>query len=117
MYLPLTNQQLIDVANEFGTPVYVYHAEKITQQYNKLTEAFKAHPTRFFYACKALTNINILKHLKSLGASIDCVSINEVKLAIKAGFDTNDILFTPNCVEFSEIVEGQKLAMNMNINN
>ena len=117
MYQPLTNQQLIDVANEFGTPVYVYHAEKITQQYQKLTEAFKSHPTRFFYACKALTNINILKHLKSLGASIDCVSINEVKLALKAGFDTNDILFTPNCVDFNEIIEGQQLGVNMNIDN
>lgn len=117
MYQPLSNQQLIDVANEFGTPVYVYHAEKITQQYNKLVDAFKAHPTRFFYACKALTNINILKHLKNIGASIDCVSINEVKLALKAGFDTKDILFTPNCVDFDEIVAGTELGVNMNIDN
>lgn len=117
MYEPLTKAQLIDVANEFGTPVYVYHAEKIAQQYNKLKDAFKGHPTKFFYACKALTNINILKYLKSLGASIDCVSIYEVKLAIKAGFDVRDILFTPNCVDFNEIVEGQQLGVNINIDN
>lgn len=117
MYEPLTKAQLIDVANEFGTPVYVYHAEKIAQQYNKLKDAFKGHPTKFFYACKALTNINILKYLKSLGASIDCVSIYEVKLAIKAGFDVKDILFTPNCVDFNEIVEGQQLGVNINIDN
>ena len=65
MFQPLTNEQLIAVANEFGTPVYVYHAEKITDQYNKLQEAFKGHPTKFFYACKALTNINILKYMLS----------------------------------------------------
>lgn len=117
MYEPLTKAQLIDVANEFGTPVYVYHAEKIAQQYNKLKDTFKGHPTKFFYACKALTNINILKYLKSLGASIDCVSIYEVKLAIKAGFDVKDILFTPNCVDFNEIVEGQQLGVNINIDN
>lgn len=116
-YEPLTKRQLTDVANEFGTPVYVYHAEKIAQQYQKLQDAFKAHPTKFFYACKALTNINILKYLKSLGASIDCVSIYEVRLAIKAGFDGKDILFTPNCVDFNEIIEGQQLGVNINIDN
>jgi diaminopimelate decarboxylase len=117
MYQPLSNEQLIAVAKEFGTPVYVYHAEKITQQYNKLKDAFAAHPTKFFYACKALTNINILKHLKSLGASIDCVSIHEVKIALKAGFEPKQILFTPNCVDFSEIVEGTSLGVNINIDN
>ena len=113
----ITDEQLIAIANEYGTPTYVYHAEKIKQQYNKLHEAFKDHPTRIFYACKALTNINVLKYLKNLGASIDCVSINEVKLAIKAGFDKKDILFTPNCVDFSEIEEGKDLGVNINIDN
>lgn len=117
MYQPLGDQQLIDIANKFGTPVYVYHAEKIADQYRKLQEAFSGHSTRFFYACKALTNINILKCLKQLGAGLDCVSINEVKLGIKAGFDTANILFTPNCVDFSEIQEAQKLGVNINIDN
>lgn len=117
MFQPVTEEQLIAVANEFGTPVYVYHAEKITQQYNKLKDAFAAHPTKFFYACKALTNINILKHLKSLGASVDCVSIHEVNIALRAGFEPKDILFTPNCVDFNEIVEGTKLGVNINIDN
>ena len=116
-YTPLTNEQLIAVANEFGTPVYVYHAEKIAQQYNKLRDAFKGHPTRFFYACKALTNINILKYINKLGASVDCVSINEVKLALHAGFDKANILFTPNCVDFNEILEAQSLGVILNIDN
>ncbi len=113
----LTPQQLTDIANEFGTPVYVYHAEKITEQYRKLTDAFKGHPTRFFYACKALTNINILKHLQQLGASVDCVSIHEVKLALHAGFDPKQVLFTPNCVDFGEILAAQELGVNLNIDN
>jgi diaminopimelate decarboxylase len=103
------------VANEYGTPVYVYHAEKIAEQYNKLTDAFKGHPTRFFYACKALTNINILKYMHGLGALLDCVSINEVKLGLMAGFQPKEILFTPNCVDFTEILEGAELNVNINI--
>ncbi len=117
MIHPLNNSQLVAVANEFGSPIYVYHAEKIEEQYNKLTTAFSNHPTRFYYACKALTNINILKHLKSLGAGLDCVSINEVKLGLMAGFEPNEILFTPNCVDFNEILEGVELGININIDN
>ena len=60
----LTNQQLISIANEFGTPVYVYHAEKIGEQYQKLVNGFKGSDARFFYACKALTNLNVLKYVK-----------------------------------------------------
>lgn len=117
MYEPISNEQLIAVAEEFGTPTYVYHAEKIAQQYNKMKEAFKGHPTRIFYACKALTNINILKYMNSLGTNIDCVSINEVKLALKAGFDKKNILFTPNCVDLAEVIEGTELGVNINIDN
>lgn len=113
----LTNLDLVNIAGDFGTPLYCYHAEKITEQYSKLTNAFKAHPTRFFYACKALTNINILKHLLSLGASLDCVSINEVLTGLHAGYKPENILFTPNCVDFNEIVEAKNLGVNINIDN
>lgn len=117
MFQPLSNEQLIAVANEFGTPVYVYHAEQIAERYNKLTDAFKAHPTKFFYACKALTNVNILKYVKSLGGLLDCVSINEVKLGLLAGFAPQEILFTPNCVDFDEIVACVELGVRINIDN
>jgi len=70
-----------------------------------------------FYACKALTNIHILKHLLQLGANLDCVSINEVKLGLHVGFDPSQILFTPNCVDFSEIKEAKELGVNINIDN
>ena len=57
---------LIQCAREFGTPLYVYHAERIKEQYDRLRNAFNNCDTRFFYACKALTNINILKYIKIL---------------------------------------------------
>jgi diaminopimelate decarboxylase len=117
MYEPITNEQLVAAANQFGTPLYVYHAEKIAQQFGKLSEAFKDHPTKFYYACKALTNVNILKYMKGLGAYLDCVSINEVKLGLLAGFRPEEILFTPNCVDFAEVLAGAELGIRINIDN
>lgn len=111
----LTNEQLISAAKTFGTPLYVYNTDKITEQFQKLTNAFSGHKTRLFYACKALTNINVLKHLKSLGSNLDCVSINEVMLGLRAGFEPQQILFTPNCVAFDEIKEAVALGVNINI--
>src|SRR2546428_13968144 len=96
----LSHNQLVDIADEFGTPVYIYHAERIASQYKKLEKAFAGCHARFFYACKSLTNINILKFMQSWGVSLDCVSINEVKLGLLAGFEPSRILFTPNCVDF-----------------
>lgn len=113
----LSHQQLIEIAEEFGTPVYVYHAERIAEQYKKLQKAFSGSNARFFYACKSLTNLNILKYMQSIGVSLDCVSVNEVKLGLMAGFNKQDILYTPNCVDFEEIVEAKELGVNINIDN
>ena len=111
----LSHKQLEAIAKEFGTPVYIYHAEKITEQYNKLLAAFKETDAKFFYACKALTNINILRHIKSIGANIDCSSVNEVKLALHAGFTPERILYTSNGIAFNEIEEAKELGVNINI--
>jgi diaminopimelate decarboxylase len=114
---PLSYSDLRDIAREHGTPVYVYHAEKIHQQLNNLFTAFTSCNAKFFYACKALTNINILKLMKQYGANLDCVSINEVKLGLKAGFTPDQILFTPNCVDFAEIDQAKELGVHLNIDN
>ena len=86
---PLSHADLIAIAEEYGTPLYIYHAEKIKEQYEKLQNAFIDTNTVFFYACKALTNINILRYVRNLGANVDCSSINEVKLALHAGFPSS----------------------------
>lgn len=111
----LSQQQLISIANEFGTPLYVYHAEHISAQYKRLTDAFAQTDTKFFYACKALTNIQVLKHIKNIGCNVDCSSINEVKLALLAGFEPANILYTSNGIHFSEIEEAQSLGVHINI--
>lgn len=112
----LSNRLLLEIAEEYGTPTYVYDASSIKEQYTKLTEGF-SQDTRFFYACKALSNINILKYICSLGAGLDCVSINEVRLGLKAGFAKEHILFTPNCVGLEEMEEAVSLGVHINIDN
>jgi diaminopimelate decarboxylase len=113
----LPTSALLAAAAEFGTPLYVYQADTIRAQYHKLTAAFSSHPTRFFYACKALTNVAVLKVLLAEGAGLDCVSINEVRLGLHVGFQPHNILFTPNSVAFSELVEAKELGVNLNIDN
>ena len=115
MNASLSYAELNAAAQQFGTPLYVYHAEKIEQQYQNLLAHFSATQTRFFYACKALTNIHILKVVKNIGCNIDCSSINEVKLALHVGFSPNNILYTSNSVGFDEIVTAIELGVNVNI--
>jgi diaminopimelate decarboxylase len=111
----LSHRQLTAIADEFGTPVYVYHAEKIAEQYQKLKNAFAKQNVVFFYASKALTNINVLQYIKSLGANVDCSSVNEVKLALHAGFPAEKILYTSNGIAFDEIEEAKNLGVHINI--
>ncbi|MGH2642989.1 MAG: diaminopimelate decarboxylase family protein, partial [Chitinophagaceae bacterium] len=113
----LSSDYLVKLAQEFGTPLYVYHAEKIERQYHRLQQAFGDAKARFFYACKALTNVNILKLMNQLGSGLDTVSIQEVKLGLKAGFDPANIIFTPNCVDLDEIIEAKELGVHINIDN
>jgi diaminopimelate decarboxylase len=115
MFNPLSNEVLRQLADEFGTPLYVYDGEKIAEQYQLLQSAFNSASTRFFYACKSLTNVNILRLIKNLGCGIDCSSINEAYLAIQAGCSPNNILYTSNGIAFEEIVAATELGIHINI--
>ena len=108
-------EELNKAANTYGTPLYVYHGEKIESQYQKLLTHFSNKSTRFFYACKSLTNIHILNLVKKAGCNIDCSSINEVKLAMHVGFDVENILYTSNSIAFEEIKEAVSLGIHVNI--
>ncbi len=106
-----------DLVEQFGTPLYVYHGDKTILQLQKLQNAFQGVPLKLKYAMKALSNVNILRLLKSQGAGIDAVSIEEVHLAIRAGYDPNEILFTPNSIGFNELIEAVELGVQINIDN
>lgn len=108
---------VLKIVEEFDSPLYVYHAEKIKEQYKKLTKAFSKSNVKIKYACKALTNVNVLKLLKEEGSGLDTVSLNEVKLGLQVGFDPKEIIYTPNGVSFEEIKEAAELGVQINIDN
>ena len=111
-------KDLISITHTFGSPVYVYDANKISSQYERLTKAFAAVPSlRINYAMKALSNVSILKLMRKLGAGLDTVSIQEVKLGLHAGFAPEQIIFTPNGVSMEEIEEAASLGVQLNIDN
>ncbi len=105
------------LANEFGTPLYIYDAAKIVNQIQHLKTAFSGSDVKIKYAAKALTNISILKLMRKNGIGVDVVSMQEAQIALKAGFLGRDIMFTPNCVAFEEIVQGVDLGLNINLDN
>ncbi len=114
----MENKDLLEICNQFGCPVYVYDAHKIESQYNRLINAFKDVPSlKINYAVKALSNISVLKFLKGLGAGLDTVSIQEVRLGLDAGFDPQDIIYTPNGVSFEEIKAVSDFGVQINIDN
>lgn len=111
-------KELLQIAQEFGNPIYVYEANKIISQYQRLTNAFaKVERLRINYAVKALSNISILKLLKNQGAGLDTVSIQEVQLGLHAGFSPDRIIYTPNGVSFEELEEVAHLGVQINIDN
>jgi diaminopimelate decarboxylase len=67
-----------------------------------MTAAFAGTRARIHFACKALNNLNIMRYLCSLGAGLDAVSVNEVLMGLKAGFQPEDIMYTSNSVPFTE---------------
>ena len=114
----MQNNDLLALAEEFGNPLYVYDASVITHQFQRLTAAFsKVERLRINYAMKALSNLSILKLLKSLNSGLDTVSIEEVKLGLHAGFLPEKIIFTPNGVSFEEIEAVAQLGVQINIDN
>lgn len=113
----MNSDLLLEAAKAHQTPLFVYDAEKIRFQYNRLKNAFPDLDVRLNYAMKALNNIHILKLLKAEGAACDAVSIEEVQLALRAGFEAEQILFTPNCVGFDELKMAVDLGVRINIDN
>lgn len=114
----MNHQDLLQIVEEYGAPVYVYDAEKIHTQYERLTRAFQKVPRlKLNYAAKALSNVSILRLMKNMGSGLDTVSIQEVQLGLRAGFAAEDIIYTPNGVSLEEIEQAAKLGVQINIDN
>jgi diaminopimelate decarboxylase len=114
----MEHHYLLEIAETYGSPVYVYDAHKIESQYKRLTNAFgEVSQLKIHYAAKALTNISVLKFVSKLGAALDTVSVQEVQLGLKAGFAAENIIYTPNGVSLSELEKVAALGVQINIDN
>ncbi|MDI6643832.1 MAG: diaminopimelate decarboxylase [Methanobacteriaceae archaeon] len=93
------------LAEDYGTPLYVVDESKIRENYQRLYKAFIKHYSDFkiFYACKANTNLAVMRILEQEGSSIDAVSPGEIYTALLAGFEPSRILFTGNNVTDDEL--------------
>ncbi len=108
---------LLDICKQYGAPLYVYNADKIIDQIEQLRQSFSGVNLKIKYAAKALTNLSVLKLMKSQGIGLDAVSIQEAQIGLIAGFKPSEILFSPNCVSFDEIQEGVNMGLRINLDN
>ncbi|MBC6425835.1 MAG: diaminopimelate decarboxylase [Ekhidna sp.] len=108
---------LTDLKQKFGSPLYIYDSEEIKNQIEVFKKGFLQSDLKIKYACKALTNLNILRVMLQNGLGLDTVSLQEIKMGLSVGFKPTDIVFTPNCVSFDEISAGVKMGVRINIEN
>ncbi|AEI51848.1 diaminopimelate decarboxylase [Runella slithyformis] len=108
---------VLDIAQQFGTPLYVYDADKIVDKINQLRTAFPAVDLKIKFACKALTNISILKLMRQNGVELDVVSPQELQLGLHAGYEGTQITFTPSGVSFDEIEAAVAAGSIINLDN
>ena len=104
-----------DLCKIAGAPVYVYDTDIMARQVRRLRRAFADIPLRIMYACKALSNVSVLRVMKGLGTGLDTVSLQEVELGLHAGYTPDEILFTPNMVSFDELRTAVHLGVHINI--
>jgi diaminopimelate decarboxylase len=104
-----------DLVRTHGSPLYVYDGQIIADRVSRLKRAFGGFPHKLHYAAKALSNLSILRLIRSLGCGLDAVSIQEVQLGFMAGFEPDEILFTPNNVPFVEIEQAVGLGVHVNL--
>ncbi len=108
---------VLDIAEQYGTPLYIYDADKIAHQVKTLKNAFSDTDIKVKYAAKALTNVSILKLIRKHGAGIEVVSLEEARIAMKAGYTSPEIVYTPSGVDFEEVVQAVELGLAINIDN
>ncbi len=113
--MAISNEQMLRICEEHGDPIYIYDGDQIRENYNLFTSSFDVKKLNVHYACKALSNQAVLKLFKQLGAGLDCVSMEEVQRGLRAGFEPQEILFTPNNISESEYEEAIATGVKINV--
>lgn len=108
---------IFNIAEKFGTPLFITNLNVIENRYKAIFNAFKTKYSNFeiHYAVKANSNISILRKLNKLGSSVDCVSIGEIYLCQKAGFSSDRIIYTGNNYTNEEITFAVTNKVSLNL--
>ena len=101
--MKIQNINVNKIIESCGSPLYIYDADILEQNYRNFIDAFQMENMQLFFACKALGNQEILKTFLKLGSGVDVVSVNEIEMAFQAGFTADKILFTPNMISEEEL--------------
>ncbi len=100
----LSTAEVKTLVQKYGAPLYVYRKSVIEKRYRDLVRSIPYPNKKIFYACKANTNLEVMRHLRKLGSSIETVSLGEVHMALKAGFPPSRISYTCSNVSSSELL-------------
>ena len=111
MSIEKTNVDIKTLVEKYNTPLYVYDFNSITARYEELKGAFDGKKSLVAYAVKSNSNLAVIRHLANLGAGADCVSIGEVKRALKAGVSQYRIIFSGVGKKDEEIREALSLGI------
>lgn len=106
-----------DIARKWGTPTYIYNADKIVENYTKAFSIAKSYydDFKFYYAIKACNNLEVARLLTEQGAGIDAASVYEINLAQALGLSGDRIIFTGNNLSDVDIVQGLNSGAIMNL--
>lgn len=116
-HLDIGGADACDLVDKFGSPIYVIDENRIRDNYNRFYNAFSKYYPDFkvFYACKANTNLAVMKILESEGCCVDTVSPGEVYTCEKLGFSPDRILFTGNNITDEELKEVHDMGVILNV--
>jgi diaminopimelate decarboxylase len=106
-----------ELAERYGTPLYVYDEKRIRENIRRLRGAFERHWKNFklYYPLKTNSNLAILRILRQEGAGADCSNPNEIFLASAAGFRPKEMLYTGNYNSREELREALDSGATINL--
>jgi len=114
--LPVSNDKLIAMAEQFGTPFHLYDEQAIRENARLLHQAFAWAPKfQEYFAVKALPNPYILEIMKEEGCGADCSSLPELLMAKAVGLEGDKVCFTSNDTPIGEYKQALEMGAILNL--
>ncbi|HMK53609.1 MAG TPA: diaminopimelate decarboxylase [Methanobacteriaceae archaeon] len=116
-HLAIGGADALDLAQEYGTPLYVIDEMRVRDNYRRVYNAFSHEYKNFqiFYAAKANTNLAVLRILEEEGSGIDAVSPGEIYTSLLSGFEAEKVLYTGNNITTPELEYAIQSGVRINV--